>query len=77
MICTLFISEIRGGGEARHFKRTFFLKKKGAFYRNKNGTSLFIAKSSGGGEACAPVPLGSYVYGDIISYFRNIISGHS
>ena len=37
------ISNLRGG--ARHFEGTFFHEKKGAFSKNKRGTSLFIAKS--------------------------------
>ena len=44
---------------ARHFKKgPFFLKKKGAFSKNKKGTSMFIAKSSGGTcPHCLPVPM--------------------
>ena len=38
----------------------FSLKKEGAFSKNKEGTSLFISKSSGG--HVPPVPPGSYVY---------------
>ena len=49
-----------GGGGARHFEGTFFLKKKGPFSRNKKGTSLSNAKSWGG--ARAPSAPGSYVY---------------
>ena len=33
----------------------FFLKKKGAFFKNEKGTSLFIANSWGGGHV-PPVP---------------------
>ena len=49
------------GGGARHFERTFSLKRKGAFSKNKKGTSLFIAKSWGAHPASTP-HLGSYVY---------------
>ena len=42
------ISNLWGG---RHLEGTFFLKKKGAFSNNKNGTSLFIARSWEGERA--------------------------
>ena len=48
------ISDLGGGTTLRDH---FFLKKKGAFSRNKKGTSLSIAKSSGGTcPQCPPVP---------------------
>ena len=48
-----------GGGHDT--SRALFLKKKGAFSKNEKGTSLFIAKSWGGGHM-PPVSPGSYVY---------------
>ena len=45
--------------EGHHTSRALFLKKKGALFKNKRGTSLFIAKSGG---HVPPVPPGSYVY---------------
>ena len=53
-------------GRRKHLKlgkhdaaRALFLKKNGAFFRNKKGTSLFKAKSWG---HVTPLPPGSHVY---------------
>ena len=43
-----------GGG--RNFEGTSSLKEKGTVSENKKGTSLFIAKSSGGGARAPSAP---------------------
>ena len=42
--------------EARHFEGTFFLKKNGAFSKDKKGTSLLIAKPWRHMPPMPPVP---------------------
>ena len=43
-------------GGAGHFERIFFFKKKGALFRNRKGTSLFMANLGGHVPPVPPVP---------------------
>ena len=50
---------------------TLFPKEKGAFPKNKKGTSLFVAKF---GEHVSPVAPGSYVYDPTPETYSSVTS---